>query len=71
MREALSEMNTSDILTAGIDLNFPTDTGRSQMALNDTDEKPWPQYLVWGVLILGAMLLSRMAWSLIGRSDKK
>lgn len=66
--EALKDFPEGDILEskAGEILSGDRNAGRAETSV--TQGKAWQQYFVWGMLVVGAMLLSWMAWNLLQKN---
>ena len=70
--EALKEIPEKDILESKVGEILSVDVAAMQAKESEkTQAKAWQQYLLWGVLIIGALLLSWMAWNLLQKSKEK
>ncbi len=70
--EALEEIPEKDILVSNVGEILSIDITAIQTKEQEKAQgKAWQQYLLWGVLVIGALLLSWMAWNLLQKNKER
>ncbi|MDR1966051.1 MAG: DUF3999 domain-containing protein [Synergistaceae bacterium] len=69
MGEALSRVTEGDMLEAKIAGEVSNDSVETRQAKTGPGDKKWPRYAVWGTLTGCALLMSWIAWRLMGKND--